>query len=97
MRKMKSSFRLLLAAVSACILLASCSKSVAEQMKMAQKVKISCDPELLAVRAGQIPATITVTYPKGYFNKSAVMTVTPVLVYAGGEEKAAPFVYQGER
>ena len=94
---MKSSFRLLIAAAAACVLFASCSKSVAEQMKMAQKVNISCNPELLAVNAGQIPATITVTYPKGYFNKNAVMTVTPVLVYAGGEEKAASFSYQGER
>lgn len=94
---MKSSFRLLFAAVAACVLLASCSKSVAEQMKMAQKVSVSCNPGLLEVRAGQIPATITVTYPKGYFNKAAVMTVTPVLVYAGGEEKAAPFVYRGEK
>lgn len=94
---MKSSFRLLIAAAAACVLFASCSKSVAEQMKMAQKVNISCNPELLAVNAGQIPATITVTYPKGYFNKNAVMTVTPVLVYAGGEEKAASFSYQGEK
>ncbi|MBQ7268966.1 MAG: hypothetical protein IJS62_03820 [Bacteroidales bacterium] len=94
---MKSSYRLCFAAVAACIALASCSKSVAEQMKMAQKVNISCNPELLEVRGGQIPATLTVTYPKGYFNKSAVMTVTPVLVYAGGEEKAASLVYQGEK
>lgn len=94
---MKSSFRLLFAVAAACVLLASCSKSVAEQMKMAQKVNINCNPELLEVRAGQIPATLTVTYPKGYFNKSAVMTVTPVLVYAGGEEKAAPIIYQGEK
>lgn len=94
---MKSSFRLLLAAAAACVLFASCSKSVAEQMKMAQNVNISCNPELLEMRGGQIPATLTVTYPKGYFNKSAVMTVTPVLVYAGGEEKAASFTYQGEK
>jgi len=91
------SYRILIAALAACTLLVSCSKSVAEQMKMAQKVNISCNPELLEVRAGTIPATITVTYPKGYFNKTAVMTVTPVLVYAGGEAKAAPFVYQGEK
>ncbi|MBO4447353.1 MAG: hypothetical protein J5764_04435 [Bacteroidales bacterium] len=90
-------FRILLAAAVLCIASVSCSKSVAEQMKMAENVKVSCDPEVLAVVGDKVPATITVTYPKGYFNKTAIMTVTPVLVYEGGEEAAEPVTYQGEK
>lgn len=90
-------YKLFLSAVVFCATLASCSKSVAEQMKMAQNVQVSCEPQVLAAVAGRVPATITVTYPKGYFNKTAVMTVTPVLVYEGGEESAAPITYQGEK
>ena len=64
---------------------ASCSKSRVEQMAMADKVITKCNPELLSVVGGKIPATITVTYPKDYFHPEAIMVVTPVLVYEGGQ------------
>ena len=75
----------------------SCGASKAQQMTMADNVQIQCNPEVLVLEAGgKIPADITVTYPKGYFAPKAVMVVTPVLVYEGGEQKSDPLVYQGE-
>lgn len=76
---------------------ASCSKSRAEQMKLAENVKVSCTPEVLALVGDKIPAEITVTYPAKYFHPKATLEVTPVLVYEGGEQAAQTFTYQGEK
>lgn len=76
---------------------ASCSKSRAEQMKLAENVKVSCTPEVLALVGDKIPAEITVTYPAKYFHPKATLEVTPVLVYEGGEQAARTFTYQGEK
>ncbi len=76
---------------------ASCSKSRAEQMKLAENVKVSCTPEVLALVGDKIPAEITVTYPAKYFHPKATLEVTPVLVYEGGEQTAQTFTYQGEK
>lgn len=75
---------------------ASCSKSRAEQMAMADKVITKCNPEVLAVVGGKIPATVTITYPKDYFHPEALMVVTPVLVYEGGQQTGESVIYQGE-
>ncbi len=75
---------------------ASCSKSRAEQMAMADKVITKCNPEVLEVVGGKVPATVTVTYPEGYFHPEALMVVTPVLVYEGGQQTGESVIYQGE-
>ena len=51
-------------------------------------------PSPLEVVGGQVPATVTGTFPEKYFDKKSVVTVTPYLVYADG---GTPFVYQGEK
>ena len=77
---------------------ASCSLSRAEQMKLADQVKIDCKPEVLALVGDKIPVDLTVTYPDGYFHPKATLDVTPVLVWGGGEELSGPtFTYQGEK
>ena len=87
-----------LLALSALVLAASsCSKSLAEQMKLAENVKINCTPEVLEAVAGQIPVKISVSYPEKYFQKLATMEVTPVLVYDGKEQVGPTFKYQGEK
>ena len=75
---------------------ASCSKSRAEQMAMADGVRITCDPEVLQIVGDKVPATISVTYPKDYFHPEALMVVTPVLVYDGGTLTGESVIYQGE-
>ena len=63
---------------------------------MAENVKAECTPSVLEVVAGNIDATVSVTYPKGYFNPNVVVEITPVIVYEGGEAAMKPFKYQGE-
>lgn len=76
---------------------ASCSKSRVEQMALAENVKVACTPEVLTAIAGNIPVSITVTCPEGYFHPKAMLEVTPVLVYEGGEAVGPKFLYQGEK
>jgi len=92
---MKKSITFIAAAAST-ILLASCG-SADKMAKMAENVTAKCDPAVLEAVAGEINANVSVTYPAGYFNSKAVVEVTPVLVYEGGEAKMKPFVYQGEK
>lgn len=76
---------------------ASCSASRAEQMKLAEKLSVSSNPEVLALVGDKIPADITVTFPAKYFHPAAILEVTPVLVYEGGEQVGKTFKYQGEK
>ena len=83
---------------AAAVLVAAVACSSTEKMvKMAENVQVVCNPEVLEAVAGNVDATVSVTYPDGYFNPKAILEVTPVLVYDGGESKMAPFIYQGEK
>ena len=65
--------------------------------KMADNVKVTCNPAVLEVINGTIDPVVTVTYPKDYFNPKVILEVTPVIVYQGGEAAMAPLKYQGEK
>ena len=85
--------------MSAAILgLAAIACSSPEKMaEMAENVTVKCTPAVLEVVGGEINATVTVTYPEDYFHPQAILEVTPVIVYEGGESKMTPFVFQGEK
>ncbi len=71
----------------------SCSKKIGEM----NADFFNVTPQPLVAVGGIVPATIDGTFPEKFFTKKSVVTVTPVLVYEGGETKATPFVYQGEK
>ena len=78
--------------------LAAIACSSPEKMaEMAENVTVKCEPAVLEVVAGEINASVSVTYPKDYFHPQAILEVTPVLVYEGGEAKMEPFMFQGEK
>ena len=52
---------------------------------------------MLEVVAGEIKAEVMVTFPADYFQPKYTLTLTPVIVYEGGEAVGKPFVYQGEK
>ena len=54
-------------------------------------------PTPLQAIAGQVPATIDGKFPEKYLKKKAVVTVTPVLKYEGGEAKGQSATFQGEK
>ena len=92
---MRKSFKLFAAAAIA-VAAVSCA-SVDKMAKMAENVKVTCEPGVLEAVDGGIDATVAVTYPADYFNPKAILEVTPVIVYEGGEAALKPLVYQGEK
>ena len=92
MKKVIKSFFAVVIALGA----AACS-SPEKMAEMAENVIVECNPAVLEVVAGKIEADVTVTYPAEYFHPKAILEVTPVIVYEGGESKMEPFMFQGEK
>ncbi|MCM1028599.1 MAG: tetratricopeptide repeat protein [Pseudoflavonifractor sp.] len=90
---MKRIFSRALLFVGAVMLLTGCNS------KMSQFAAdyFSCNPNPLEVVGTQVPATVTANVPAKFFKKNAEVTVTPVLVYAGGEATSTPYMFQGEK
>ena len=60
-------------------------------------VKLTCAPEVLVLNNGKVEADITVTFPVKYYNAKAVVKVTPVIVFEGGEVAGATQYFQGTK
>ena len=88
---MKSTKFLFLAATSA-IMLSSCSK-----LGKLTSENFAVTPTPLEAIGGEVPATINGTFPVKYMKKKAVVTVTPVLKYNGGEAVGQSATFQGEK
>lgn len=54
-------------------------------------------PSPMEAVAGQVPVTINGRFPEKYMKKKAVVTVTPVLRYDGGEATGQSASFQGEK
>ena len=93
MKKLVSNI-LLIAVV--CFSMASCNQ-VQKMIDAADSIVINCDPEVLESVAGNIDATVSVTFPPEYFLPKATLEVTPVMLYIGGEAVGKTFTYQGEK
>ena len=88
---MKKSLLLALVATSAAFM-SSCSKLgdlSADNFKV--------NPTPLEAIGGEVPATINGIFPEKYMKKKAVVTVTPVLKYDGGEAVGKSATFQGEK
>ncbi len=57
----------------------------------------STNPNPLEVVGQEVPAVVTANIPAKFFKKNAQVTITPVLVYGGTENAAAPMMLQGEK
>ncbi|MDD3105668.1 MAG: hypothetical protein PHZ01_06175, partial [Bacteroidales bacterium] len=68
-----------------------------DMVKYADDVEKSCTPEVLEVIADKIDVSYTLKFPEGYFHPKAMLEVTPVLVYEGGEAAAPALRLQGEK
>lgn len=78
------------------VMLVACNNPK-DMVKYADDVEKSCNPEILEVIADKIDVTYTLTFPDGYFHPKAMLEVTPVLVYEGGEVAAQALKLQGEK
>ena len=72
----------------------NCFKKMAKNQ---DDVKITCTPEVLVLNNGTVEADITVEFPVKYFNAKAVLKVTPVMVFDGGEVAGTTQYFQGSK
>ena len=82
---------LFLGLIAAVVMLASCNKT------LQKPDEITVNPSPLVLKGGKVDAAITGTFPQKKFAKKGVLTVTPVLKYAGKEALGAPVTYVGEK
>ncbi|MCQ2350542.1 MAG: hypothetical protein MJ003_01045 [Paludibacteraceae bacterium] len=87
----KNVFRLGLGVVLV-TMLASCAK-----LGDMQPEYFNVNPNPLEVKAGKVEGTIAAKFPEKYFVKKAVIDITPVLRYEGGEAVGTTVSYQGEK
>lgn len=78
--------------VLAATVLSSCSK-----MGPLSPDYFTVTPNPLEAQAGKVPVTINGLFPEKYMKRKAVVTVTPVLRYEGGEALGQPATFQGEK
>ncbi len=93
---MKRFLKVSLMLISASVLLSSCN-CYKKMVKNADEVTFSCTPTVLSLKGNTVSADVTVTFPAGYFNKKALLKVTPVLVFEDGEITGTPKYVQGEK
>ena len=90
---MKKKIFLPLIALAAICLFSACSGKLTPLSSQ----YVTADPQPLEAIGGKVPVTINATFPAKWFNKNAVVTVTPVLRYATGETWGTSYAFQGEK
>ncbi len=73
------------------LLLASCKSDMALSEDF-----FTVTPQILEEVGGQVPVSVSCYFPAKFFDKNAVVTVTPVIKWNGGEAKADAMTFQGE-
>jgi tetratricopeptide (TPR) repeat protein len=79
----------------AALLLSGCG-GVEKMKQLPVGVSFKVTPNPLEVHGNKVKATIEGTIPAKYFNKKAIVEVTPVLVYQGGELPLPVKTLQGQ-
>ena len=86
--------KLYLPLLMACVVvLSSCGSKMGEL----SSDYFTVTPQVLEAQGGQVEATINGKFPEKYFNKKAVVEVTPVLKWNGGEVEGQSATFQGEK
>jgi len=92
---MKRLVKLSLVLSCTALLLSSCNCFNGIQ-KNINRVEVKSAPSVLSLQGSNVTTDLTVTFPPKYFKKGAIMKVTPVLVFTGGEIAGTPKFLQGE-
>ena len=72
----------------------NCYKKMAKNV---DRLTITATPSVLTLKGNNVVTDIKVDFPAKYFNRKAVLKVTPVLVFEGGEIAGTPKFIQGEK
>ena len=94
--EMKKFMKLSVVLVAGALAFSSCN-CFKKMAKNRDEVNLTVNPEILTLNNGFVAADINVTFPEAYFNNKAVVKVTPVIVFEGGEVAGTPKFYQGSK
>ena len=83
-----------LAAMAITLTSCDCFKKISKNVS---DIRVSCTPTILTLKGDAVNATYTIEFPAKMFSKKAVVKITPVLVYEGGEIAGTPKYLQGEK
>lgn len=84
---------LLLAVMAVTMTSCNCYKKM---LRNVDEVVVICAPEVVTLKGNNACAVVTVNFPAKYFDEDALLKLTPVLVYDGGEIVGTPKYVQGE-
>ena len=93
---MKNLFKMSFVLTMAVVLLSGCN-CFKKMAKNRDEVQLTCTPEVLVLNNGKVDADIKVTFPVKYYNAKAVVKVTPVIVFEGGEVAGTTQYFQGSK
>ncbi len=71
--------------------------SCSSKLKPLSPNNFNVTPSPLETVGKQVPVTINGTFPEKWFNKNAVVTITPVLKYGNQEVVGTPYSFQGDK
>jgi hypothetical protein len=63
----------------------------------ADDINYSVNPKVLEMHGGQVAVSINGNFPEKYFNKKVTATITPTLVWEGGEKALTPIYVEGQK
>jgi tetratricopeptide (TPR) repeat protein len=81
--------------ILAAAVLSSCG-GLNKMVKEADQVSYQVTPEVLEMHGGVVDMTVDANYPAKYFNKKAVVTLTPIIKFEEGQGELEPLVVQGQ-
>ncbi|MDD2385560.1 MAG: hypothetical protein PHP52_02125 [Bacteroidales bacterium] len=87
---------ILVLGIAAIFTLSNCN-GLKKMIENADDINYSVNPKVLEMHADKVAVSIKGNFPEKYFNKKVTATVTPTLVYEGGEKALTPVYIQGEK
>lgn len=81
--------------VMAIVILAACNP-LKKMQDMANQVKYSVKPEVLEMHGDTVEMTLSGSFPPKFFHKNALVEITPILKFEGGEKVYPVKKLQGE-
>ena len=93
---MKNLFKMSLVLTMAVVLFSSCN-CFKKMAKNRDDVQLICTPEVSVLNNGKVDADIKVTFPVKYYDAKAVVKVTPVIIFEGGEVAGTTQYFQGTK
>ncbi len=83
--------------LGAAVLMLSGCKCYKKMAKNIDDVTITANPAVLSLKGNTVSTDVTVDFPAKYYNKKAILKVTPVLVFETGEIVGTPKYVQGSK